>query len=891
MMKLWHSRKIDDILKEIGTTKNGLTTEEANERLKKYGLNEIPKAKKKGIIKTFSHQFVNPIIYILVIIVILSFLIGEITDGIFITFVIVFDALLGTFQEWKAGKESESLQSLIKVQVKVLRDGKTKKIDSENLIIGDIVLLQSGDKISGDLRLIETQNLTIDEAILTGESMPSLKFNYVMPETTLVSDRENMAYAGTTVTTGRGMGVVVATGINTEIGKIANEVLLVKDTKSPLELRMAKFIKHISVFMLIIALFLMLLLFIRNYALDNIFFSVIGLSVSAIPEGLPLALTLALSIASRRMAKRNVIVKKLNAVESLGSCTVIATDKTGTLTLNQQTAKLIVMSNGEQFKIEGIGYNDEGKVLPINGNRNFTKVTDLAILGLINNEANLTKTNNEWKHNGDSIDVAFLSLAYKLGINQDIKKTKMIVGNIPYESENKYSATFYKDQGKTFCTVKGSVEVVLNFCKTMQMGDKEVKIDSNLIMNQNEELAKNGYRVIAIAQGEKVNFRKKNNYTVDDIPKLTLIGLVGFIDPIRNETIDSINKCHKAGIKVVMITGDHPLTAFAIAKELKMVKKEAEVVNGEELEQYFKRGEKEFDQLVKRKIVFSRVTPLQKLAIIQSFKRQGEFITVTGDGVNDAPAMKAANISVAMGSGADVAKETGTMIITDDNFLSIVAGIEEGRSAYKNIRKVIYMLISTGFSEVLFFLLAILFNYPVPLLAVQLLWLNLVTDGLQDIALAYEKQQEEEMLEKPREPNEGIFNKLLIQETLVSGTAIGLIVFLFWVYLINYIHMDVGQARGYVLLLMVFMQNIHMFNCRSELKSAFKIPFNNNPFIIVSIMLVLLLQFLVTKNAMLSKILQTTRISVNHIFIIFLLALPILLIMEIFKKLKRDDII
>ncbi len=885
--KLWHSRNVDDILIELNTSKEGLTSEEAKERLKKYGLNKLPKHKKESFLKTFAKQFINPLTFVLIVTVILSFAIGEVIDAFFIAIAILLDVLLGTFQEWKASKEADSLRELFHVNAKVLRDGKEKQIYSEELVIGDIVVLKPGDKVSADIRIIESKNLTIDDSILTGESMTTVKISETLSEQTVVADRENMAYAGTPVITGRAIGVVVATSGETEVGKIANKVLGVKKTKTPLVLRMEKFTKQIVYFMVLVALVVTLLLYFRGYASRDIFFAVIALSVSAIPEGLSLALTLTLSIASRRMSKRNVIVKKLNAVESLGSCTIIASDKTGTLTVNEQTAKKILLPDGRTYSVEGTGYNGNGKVIAVNCDNNFLDITNLAMLGVINNEAYLSKTNDQWEGYGDSIDIALLALAYKLDIKEEFKKSVKIKGAIPYESEKKYSAIFYEEDGKIQCTIKGSIEKVLSFCDTMMVNGKKKKIDSDFFNAQNEELANEGYRVIAVASGPGELFKNKNQYNDDDVPKLTMFGLIGFIDPVRKEAIEAIEKCQKAGIKVVMITGDHPLTSYAIAKELKLAKSYDEIATGNDIEMYIKKGELEFDNFVKSKLVFSRIAPLQKLAIVESFKRQGEFVAVTGDGVNDAPALKAANIGVAMGSGTDVAKETSDIIVVDDNFNSIVSGVEEGRNAYNNVRKVIYFLISTGFAEVLFFVLSIVFGYPMPLVAVQLIWLNLVTDGIQDAALAFEKGETSTMREKPRDPNERAFNRLLLTETMVSGLAIGIIVFVFWIYLIDVRKLDVMTARGDILLLMVFMQNVHVFNCRSEYKSFFSVPLKNNPLIVIGVLITLLLQFFVTSNTFMSSVLKTRTIPFNETLRIIALTIPILVIMEILKIIIR----
>ena len=720
----------------------GLKKQEAEERLKKYGLNELPKKKKKNPIQIFFNEFKDPIVILLIVAAIISLFSGEVVDCIVIFLIITIDAIVGTFQEIKAEASAEALQELIKEKTKVLRDGKEQVIDANKIVKGDIVLLESGDKISADMRIIECRNFTVDEAILTGESINSVKNSETLNEKLLVADRKNMLYAGTSVITGRAKAIVVETAANTEIGKIAKEVISTTDTKSPLTIRMEKFSKQITMLIIVVAIIVGIVLLYKGEPLKSMFLSVVALSVSAMPEGLPLALTMALTVGSTRMAKKNVIVKKLKSVESLGSCTVIASDKTGTLTVNEQTAKKIILPNNEMFEIEGSGYNSNGKIIPLNGT-NIEKAKKIAMLGMINNEGKIVKENKKDKYIGDSIDIAFLSLGQKAKINIDNLE---ILDKIPYESEQKFSATFYKEEGKTFVTTKGAVDVILDFCNTMNINGENKPLDKDLILKQNESLAKDGYRVIALATGLNENFEKKDTYKNEEIKNLTFIGLVGFIDPLRKESKQALEYCKEAGIKVVMITGDHPLTAFSIAKELTLVESFEEVATTEELDTYFEKGEKAFDEYVKTKKVFTRVTPLQKLHIVESFKRMKEFVAVTGDGVNDAPAIKAANVGIAMGSGTDVAKETASMIITDDNFMSIVLGIKEGRTAYSNIRKVVYFLLSCGVAEVLFFLLSIIFNLPMPLVAIQLLWLNVVTDGFQDIALSFEKGESEIMI-------------------------------------------------------------------------------------------------------------------------------------------------
>lgn len=867
-----------EVLEKTSSRLDGLTSKEALERIKKYGKNVLPKEKKKNVFQIFLTQFKDPIIWVMLMAAIFSFLVNEKVDAIVIIFIILIDAILGTFQEWKAGKSAEALENLIKVEVKVLREGKEVLINSEDITIGDIVLMESGDKIVADIRLLQTTNFTVDESVLTGESVAVIKNSNKLEKATSVSDTKNMAFAGCSVTTGRALGVVVGIATNTEIGHIATKVIETKEEKSPLVIRMEKFSKQITIIIIVVAIILTAIMLIKGMAFKEIFLSVVALSVSAMPEGLPLALTLALTIASNRMAKKNVIVKKLNAVESLGSCTVIASDKTGTLTVNEQTAKKIVLPNDDEFEITGTGYNDDGKVVSYD-KVDYNKLKEISYLGMINNEATLEKKENTWTSFGDTIDIAFLALSKKVKVT----KEKNNLASIPYESEKGYSAVFYKDKEMVNCTVKGSLEKVLSFCDSMDLDNKKVSIDKNHLLNQNEELAKEGYRVIAIAKGEANFFEAKDFYEEKDIPKLTFMGLVAFIDPIRKEVKNSIKKCRTAGIKVLMITGDHPLTALSIAKELKLATNIDEVATGKELSKYLeKEDRKEFDEFIKNKKVFARVTPIEKLEIVNSLKRRGEFVAVTGDGVNDAPAIKTANLGVAMGSGTDVSKETATMIITDDNFMSIVAGIEEGRSAYSNIRKVAYFLISSGLAEVLFFTLSIVFDLPMPLLAIQLLWINIVTDGFQDMALSFEKSDKQVMNEKPRSTDEQLFDKSLFKEVLLSGITMGLIVFGLWIYLLKVSNMDVNIARGYVMTLMVFIQNFHVFNCRSERKSIFKTPINN-PFLFLSITVTISLQIIVMEVDSLNHILSATSIPIIHLLGIILLAIPVIIVMEIYK--------
>ena len=864
----YYAMSVEEVYQKFRTSEVGLSNKEAEKRLLRDGNNSLPTKESDSVFKIFINELLDPIVLLLVIAIIASLLVGEVVDAIAIFVIVLVDLVIGTYQENKANKTVESLSKLVPETVIVERDGKEVEIDSKELVVGDYIHIASGDKISADLRIIKSHNLTVDESILTGESVAIEKNSKKLPNKNLgISSRINMLFAGTNVITGRAEAIVISTGLNTEIGHIADTLNNTEEEKSPLTIRVEKFSKQISILIGILAVIIAIVLINKHMPVEEVLVSVIALAVSAMPEGLPLALTMALTIASNKMANKKVVAKKLYSVEALGSCTVIASDKTGTLTVNEQTAKKIVLPNGLEYMITGSGYSVKGDIV----GEKLDKASELIELGVINNEAKFTRE----EHIGDSL--AFLVLGEK-------NKTKIhdveVLETIPYESENKYSAVFYEKNKETYCTIKGSLEVVLSFCNKANL---KKDFNKETISLQNETLSKDGYRVIALANGK---IDKKNTYTEKDIKNLTFMGLVGFIDPIRKEAIPAIKNCEKAGIKVLMITGDHPLTAFKIAKDLKLTTKYSEVTEGNEVEEKLHDSKDSFDNFVKSKKVFARVTPLQKLKIVESLKRMGEYVAVTGDGVNDAPALKAANIGIAMGSGTDIAHEASKMIVMDDNFKSIVNGVLEGRVAYANIRKITYFLISCGLAEVLFYILSILFNLPMPLVAIQLLWLNVVTDGIQDIGLSFEKAEDNIMNEPPRNPKESLFDKNLLQEILISGISIGLLVFIVWYYLINVLALDIKLARTYIMALMIIIQNVHAFNCRSEKNSLLKLSIKSNPLFIIGVIASMLLGVAVLEIKGLSIFLKTTRLPYRDLLSLIVLSLSITVVMETYKKIK-----
>lgn len=884
----WHAYTGQEVLERLGSGYDGLSQAEVAKRQVVYGANSLPGTSSPSLAAVFLHQFKSPLIYILLGAACLSILIGDLKDAAFICIVILSNAAIGTFQEYRAEKSAAALQKLIKVMAHVKRAAKDQNVASEELVPGDIVRLESGSRVPADLRLLQSNDLYVDESLLTGESLVVEKNTSAQAIDTVLSERVNMAFAGSTVASGRAMGVVVATGAATEVGKIAKTVSETSAAKPPLVIRMERFARKISYVVLGACLLLLIFALLRNIPFSEVFFLAVALAVSAIPEGLPIALTVALSVASARMAKRHVVVRRLAAVESLGSCTLIASDKTGTLTVNQQTAKSIVLPTGQDLSLTGQGYNGEGQVRKADEtaleSAERLRLGRLAQICSICNEASLSLQDGQWQHQGDAIDVAFLALVYKLGLNpEELRSRVSFIKDIPFESQRRYAATVFQEKETLSLAVKGAPEAILPHCRWMQL-EQPGPIDSQAMSAKAQALAENGYRVLAVAEATLQDEAELRALDPDALPVLTLLALVAFIDPLRPEAKDAIATCHRAGVKVIMITGDHPSTAFAIAKELGISHEAETVLTGQQLEVLYQ-DPKQFAGAVEQARVFARVSPLQKLQIVESLGKLGHFVAVTGDGVNDAPAMRKASIGIAMGSGSDVAKDTAVMILSNDNFSSIVSGIEEGRYAYDNIRKVSYLLISTGFSEVLIFLLAVIFGLPLPFLAVQLLWLNLVTNGIQDVALAFEKGEAGAMLRPPRKPKESIVNSLMLKESFVAGLTMTGISFTLWYWLLANGWQE-ASARNVVVLLMVLLQNVHVFNCRSEYLSAFRIPLKHNLLLLLGVVVAQGLHILAMHIPFMQSLLRLEPLSLQVWFMLLLLAFGMLMVMELFKYLN-----
>ncbi len=886
-----HVMEVGDVIAALDTSYQGLAHHQAQARLARYGPNALPQAKVPGIGQTFLRQFVNPLIYVLLIAAVVSLLLQHYADAIFIFVVLLMNAVIGTSQEYSAERSASALQELVTTTAHVQREGDAYEIDARSLVPGDIVLLESGDKVPADLRLIATHGLEVDESLLTGESLTVHKnANSRLGMEAPLGDRLTMAFAGTLVTHGRASGVAVATGSNTELGRIATTVLARAPTKPPLLLRMEQFTFWVTVVVGVAVVIMAAVALGRGMPLAEILLLTVALAVSAIPEGLPAALTVALAIGMRRMSRRNVIVRRLITVEALGSCTYIASDKTGTLTVNELTVRRVVFPGENLWEVTGEGMVPEGSIRTTGDNPTVPQQNLLERLGLavvLTNEGFLGHRDGHWTHHGDAVDVALLVMAHKIGITRPgAIATYPEIATIPYEPERRFSVSVNLVDGKPHAFVKGALEALLPQCERMAMVRGDVELDRSLIENEAHSLGSQGYRVLAVASGN-IELPPGKVVSEEHIKGLTLIALVGMIDPLRKEAKSAVSACRTAGIEVGMVTGDHPTTALAIARELGLASPSDQAVTGPALKKAAEEGPEAVNAITSRGRVFARVEPQQKVDIVQSLERGGHFVAVTGDGVNDAPALRAAHVGVAMGkSGTDVARETAGMIITDDNFASIVAGIEEGRIAYANVRKVIFLLISTGAAEIVLFTLALLFALPLPLFAVQLLWLNLVTNGIQDVALAFEPAEGRELQRPPRPPREPIFDRLMIERVVTSGLVMGGLAFAVfqWMLANNY---SLEEARNGTLLLMVLFENIQAFNSRSERLSVFQHNPLRNLLLLFGTIGAQLIHIGAMYVPVLSDVLHIQPISLEFWVALLVVALSLLFVMELQKVVHR----
>jgi magnesium-transporting ATPase (P-type) len=866
---------------------SGLSSHQASARLEEFGYNRLPAPPMPGVLELFARQFLSPFIYILLIASGVSFALGQTPSGVFILIVLLINAIIGTVQEFSAQKAAAALKQMMKGTAHVLRDSQIVTVDVEEIVPGDIVLLSSGDKVPADLQLLSASSLAVDESMLTGESLAVAKsVDTTSDDSTPLTERADQCFAGSIITHGRGRGRVIATASATQLGKIAQGVTGKTSAEPPLMIRIRKFTYQVAFGILAaIAALAGLMILDGGYSIEEMILMTIGLAVSVIPEGLPAALTVALAIGMSRMAKRNVIIRKLVAVEALGSCTLICSDKTGTLTVNELTIRRVMLPDGRQFEVTGEGVAPGGEITGHAGTEmdatGQETLRELCVAGVLANESHLDYSGGEWVSQGDIVDIAFLVMAKKLGMSiTDLRTRQEQVALIPYESEKAYSGVVNRVGDQTVIYAKGSPEKMLAMCDRMTTADGSIAIDKPALERQFTELASRGYRIIALA-------KRTAAHGDHEMAGMVFLGMVAMIDPLRHEAFDAIEKCRTGGIEVAMVTGDHPATAKSIAQELGLCEADATVVTGPMLDEASARGQEAVDQLIRPARVFARIEPTRKAQIVDSFMRDGHFVAVTGDGVNDAPAMRQAHAGIAMGKrGTDVAKETADLIVTDDNFSSIVAGIEQGRVVYNNIRKVIGLLVATGFSAILLFFLCVMAGLPMPMIAVQLLWLNLVANGFQDVALAFEPKEGGELSVKPRSPHEPVFDKHIIEHVLVVGSWMGLVAFLNFQWTLDQ-GQSLEEARNLTLMLMVLFGNIHALNSRSEFRSLFRIPLLRNPFLMLAVPLAQLAHIGAMYVPGLSDVLQIQPISLAEWLQLLALAMSLVIVEELHKVLIR----
>jgi len=886
----WHALEAHAVLARLVASETGLSAVEAQARLALHGRNAIPQKPPPAWWLILLRQLASPIIYILGVAAAVSLLTGHLSDAGFIAAVVLVNSLVGGFQEYRAERSARALQRLVRTRATVVRDGDVRDVDAEELAPGDIVWLESGDRVPADLRLLSAHGLELDESLLTGESTPVLKDHaWIGPPAAPVASRLNMACAGAMVVRGRGKGVVVATGAATSVGQLALDILGGARGALPLLLRLQRFTHLVGILVLAAAAVIAVVgTVLQRRDPAEMFFAGVALAVSAIPEGLPVAITIALAVAGTRMARRGVIVRRLGAVEGLGSCTLIASDKTGTLTCNELTVRLVELADGRKLHVTGAGFAPRGQVLE--DGRALQRGDDaaldaLALAAVLCNEADLHHRDGAWSWRGDPTDVALLALAAKLGWQREATLDQHPqINDIPFEPEHRFAASFNRVGRTTRALVKGAPERVLTMCTQPDAGWLQTHT------SRAEALAQAGYRVLALAEGDAPQPLDPSQAPPTPIG-LTFLGFVGMIDPPRPGVREAVAACRQAGITVLMVTGDHPVTALAIARDLGLADDPQQVVTGEQLEATAPAPRRlgaslssgDLPRLLATARVFARVAPHQKLALVRAAQQAGHFVAVTGDGVNDAPALRAANLGVAMGrGGTDVAREAADLVIHDDNFATIVSGVEEGRVAYENIRKVVYLLAATGAAEVLLVMLAVAAGLPLPLLPVQLLWLNLVTNGIQDVALACEPREGDELRRRPRPTGEPIFNRVMIENTVHDALLMGMVAFAAFAWMLR-AGWELAAARNAVLLLIVLFENVHVGHARVETKSALKYSPLRSPFLLAGVLGAFGLHVLMMHLPIGRLLLGTQPVRLPTWLALGALALGVFLVIELHK--------
>lgn len=891
--KHWHHCPSSEVTTLLNTDQDkGLSPFEARHRLEKYGPNAVTVKKQKGPLMRFLLQFHQPLIYILLVAGAVTLFLREWVDASVIFGVVIINAIIGFVQESKAESAIESLKKMMTTQTTVLRDGKWQEIDAVNLVIGDIIQMQSGNKVPADVRILRCRDLQVDESALTGESIPVLKKEDILDPETILADRRNMAYAGTLVTYGQARAVVVATGDNTETGRISELIATAADLSTPLTKKIASFSKILLVAILVLAAATFAVGLWRGESAVDMFMAAVALAVGAIPEGLPAAVTITLAIGVNRMAKKRAIIRKLPAVETLGSTTVICSDKTGTLTENQMTVKKIY-AGGAFYEAEGNGYAPEGHLL-LEGKEltgTLPRVLNQTLTaGLLCNDSRLIEEENQWRVEGDPTEGALITVVGKSGMSPEaVREESPRLDEIPFESERQFMATLHgtKEGDRHVIYIKGAVEKILEACAdSMDSDGGKTSLNKDDLLARVDSMAREGLRVLALACKET----DKNKLDVEDcFSGLTFLGLQGMIDPPRTEAIAAVKSCHKAGIAVKMITGDHAVTATEIARQLNIGQEKGkdniapQTLTGRELENL---TDEELIVAAEKTSVFARVAPEQKLRLVEALQARDNVVAMTGDGVNDAPALKQADIGIAMGiTGTDVSKEAADMILTDDNFASITRAVEEGRRIFDNLVKFITWTLPTNGGEGMVILAAIFTGVALPILPVQILWINMTTAILLGLMLAFEPAEPDIMDYPPRDPQSPILSWTLVSRIfLVIALMLAAVFSIFvWQKQQGY---SVEAARTVAVNLFIMIELTYLFNCRSLTKSMFKLGLFSNPWVLFGSAVMIVLQLFYTYTPVMNRIFQSEPISGADWLLIIAVSVGVYIIIGIEKWLR-----
>ncbi|MDQ0206414.1 calcium-translocating P-type ATPase, SERCA-type [Alkalicoccobacillus murimartini] len=897
----WYRDEVEEVVRKSGSDPEvGLSHKEAKKRLNQFGPNKLEEGKKTPAFLVFIGQFKDFMVLVLLAATLISGLIGEVIDAITIMFIVLLNGVLGYVQERKAEKSLDALKELSAPQMMVKRDGEWVKIPSAEVVPGDLVRLESGDRIGADIRLIVTNELRVDEASLTGESVPVHKKSQRLEAEELeIGDQENMLFMGTMITQGNGQGVVIGTGMNTEMGKIAHLLQTTETLVTPLQMKLEQLGKMLIAVALLLTALVVVIGLLQGHELNTMFLSGVSLAVAAIPEGLPAIVTVALALGVQRMIKRKGIVRKLPAVETLGCASVVCSDKTGTLTQNKMTVTKL-WSGGRYWDVSGTGYEPNGQ---FEGNGQVVKpdqnrdLAQLLSFGLLCSHAVITERKDDKRFgrsksrfvlDGDPTEGALVVAALKAGYSKEgLSKQYQVVQEFPFDSTRKMMSVVVKDRsGQRILITKGAPDVIASRTSLMLRQNRSERMSAKGKAELDEAVASmagQALRTIAIAF--RVLAHSESIQSAEEAEKdLTLIGIQAMIDPPRPEVKDSIAECREAGIRTIMITGDHKITAEAIATQLDILPSGGKVVDGQMLS---KLSDEELAEGIDQMYVFARVSPKHKLRIVQALQANGHIVAMTGDGVNDAPAIKASNIGIAMGmTGTDVAKEASSLILSDDNFATIKEAIKEGRNIYENIRKFIRYMLASNVGEILVMLFAMILGLPLPLAAIQILWVNLVTDGLPAMALGMDQAEGDVMKRKPRSPNEGVFARGLTWKIISRGFMIGAVTLAaFWLVYQEH-DGDLVRAQTIAFLTLVMAQLIHVFDCRSEYSVYHRNPFENL-YLVAAVIISTLLMLAVLYIPALQPVFHTVPVSFREWLLVLSLAAIPTVVLGGFQLVKR----